>query len=172
MDGKFVGNETSLLSLPELKTKKEVHLMVEDVKKYVNLYQKYHPQFITFHIEIEDDIKKTIDYIKSLGIKVGIAINPGTPIQTLLPYIEDIDLVLVMCVNPGAGGQKFIDSCSSKIETLARIRKEKKYSYLIEVDGGINNVTKDKCHDADILVIGSYITTSDNYQEKLATISK
>ena len=165
MDGQFVNNTVDFLDLPA-EIKKDVHLMVYDIKKYVDIYQKYQPEYITFHIEATNQVEEMIQYIKSLNIKVGIAINPQTPVRELLPYLDSIDLVLVMGVQAGAGGQSFLESTTDKIHELKQIRENKQYHYVIEVDGGINSETKKKCQEADILAVGSYITVSDNYLER------
>lgn len=165
MDGYFVDNKVDLLNLPKLNSKKDIHLMVNDVKKYIDIYKQYHPEYITFHFEAVENINEVIKEIKILNIKVGISIKPDTSIDALIPYLDKVDLVLVMSVEPGQGGQSFIDSSSDKIEQLCELRKVNNYNYVIEVDGGVNVYTKDKCESADILVVGSYITMSDNYQE-------
>ena len=170
MDGKFVSNVSDMLNLPTLNSKRDVHLMVYDVKKYVDIYKKYNPEFITFHIEALDNIREMIDYIHSLNIKVGISIKPNTSIDSIIPYLGIIDLVLVMSVEPGKGGQKFIPESEDKINELYTIREKYGYHYLIEVDGGINIESKDNCKNADILVVGSYITMSDNPNEKYISI--
>lgn len=170
MDGKFVNNKVDLLSLPPLKNKVEVHLMVNNVKEYVDMYKKYQPEWITFHIEATDDVIGNINYIKEQNMKVGLAISPDTSIQKLLPYLDKVDVVLVMSVVPGKGGQAFIETSPNKIQELVRLREEYGYNYLIEVDGGINDKTKDKCVGADILAVGSYVTLSDNYAETIGKI--
>ena len=170
MDGKFVSNVSDMINLPTLNSKRDVHLMVYDVKNYVDIYKKYNPEFITFHIEALDNIREMIDYIHSLNIKVGISIKPNTSIDSIIPYLGIIDLVLVMSVEPGKGGQKFIPESEDKINELYTIREKYGYHYLIEVDGGINIESKDNCKNADILVVGSYITMSDNPNEKYISI--
>lgn len=167
MDGLFVKNKVDMLDLPNIETKRDIHLMVYDVIKYIDLYKKYNPDYITFHIEAVDNISETINYIKRQGIKVGISIKPNTNIDILLPYLKDIDLVLVMSVEPGSGGQSFIENSTLKINKLKEIRDNNNYKYVIEVDGGINNLTKAKVKNADILVVGSYITLSDDLKVKL-----
>ena len=171
MDGIFVKNKTcSILEdkqrLQNVNKKIDVHLMVEDVKKYIDEYKIFNPEFITFHIEATNNIKEIIDYIKSLNIKVGLSIKPDTNVDEITSYLNDIDLVLVMTVEPGMGGQKFIPSMIDKVEKLKQIKQNNNYSYLIEVDGGINNETI-KLIDSDIYVVGSYITKSDDYQKML-----
>lgn len=166
MDGKFVSNVSDMINLPTLNSKRDIHLMVYDVKSYVDNYKKYNPEYITFHIEAISDIREMIDYIHSLGIKVGLSIKPNTSIDKIFPYLGIIDLVLVMSVEPGKGGQKYIPSSENKINELYSIREKYGYHYMIEVDGGVNIESKDKCNNADILVVGSYITMSDDPKEK------
>lgn len=166
MDGKFVPNKVDMEELPSLNTKRDIHLMVYDVYKYIYIYKKYNPEYITFHVEAVDNVKEIIDYIHSLGIKVGLSIKPNTSVNSILEYLKEIDLVLVMSVEPGAGGQKFIMNSTNKIEELYDIRTSNNYKYMIEVDGGVNYSTKDLCSKADILVVGSYITKSDDVKDK------
>ena len=170
MDGKFVSNISDMLNLPIMNSKRDVHLMVYDVKNYVDIYKKYNPEYITFHIEAIDNVREMIDYIHSLDIKVGISIKPNTSIDSIIPYLGIIDLVLVMSVEPGKGGQKFIPESEDKINELYTIREKNGYHFLMEVDGGINIESKDNCKNADILVVGSYITMSDNPNEKYISI--
>ena len=143
---------------------KDVHLMVEDVKTYIDKYKYLNPEYITFHIEKNFNHKEIIDYIHSLNIKAGLSINPKTPVSKIKPFLTMIDLVLVMSVYPGKGGQKFID-ISSKIKEL----KNEEGNFFIEVDGGINNETIKYCKGADIVVVGSYITTGD-YEERVDSL--
>jgi len=143
---------------------KDVHLMVEDVKSYVDNFKNLNPEYITFHIEANVNHRKLIDYIHSFNIKVGLSINPETPVVKIKPFLDKIDLVLVMSVHPGKGGQKFID-VSSKINEL----KTCDGNFLIEVDGGINNETIKYCKEADIVVVGSYITNG-NYEERIESL--
>lgn len=171
MDGKFTENKS--LNYEEMKAldlnkPKDVHLMVEDVKKYINEFKNLNPEYITFHLEANIDHKEMIDYIHSLGIKAGLSINPETTINEVLPYLNDVDLVLVMSVHPGKGGQTFID-VSEKINELKKYQKES--NFLIEVDGGINNETIKYCKNADIIVVGSYIT-NDNMNERVNSLWK
>lgn len=163
MDNEFVPNLSDLSELPLLNTKKDVHLMVYDIKKYIDIYKEIKPEFITFHVEATDNIQYYIDYIKSLNIKVGLSINPDTSIELLNPYLDQLDLILIMSVQPGFGGQKFIENSKEKLDALKVIRDINNYNYVIEVDGGVNIDTKEYCNSADILVVGSYITTSDDY---------
>lgn len=175
MDGIFVNNKTWEFEqinemIKNTTTKKDVHLMVKDIKKYIDDFIKINPEFITFHYEATNNADEIIDYIKSKNIKVGISIKPKTEIETIKHLLEKIDLVLVMSVEPGFGGQKFIENSIEKIDKLYELRKNNNYNYLIEVDGGINLETKEKTKNADILVVGSYITSSKDYKEKINTI--
>ena len=169
MDGKFTKNKNFEYSeIEELfknnKKRLDVHLMVEDAYSYIEDYIKLKPDFITFHIESKSDINKCIKLVKDNNIKVGLAINPETRIYSILPYINDIDLVLVMSVVPGEGGQAFIKAVVKKINELKALQR--KYKYVINVDGGINNETI-KLVNSDMIVSGSYITMSDNFNENI-----
>jgi ribulose-phosphate 3-epimerase len=171
MDGKFVENTTWNYKeinkiLKHTKTKKDIHLMVKDVKKYINDFIKLKPDIITFHYEAIENHIEMINYIKENNIKAGISIKPNTELEKIKKLLEYVDLVLVMSVEPGKGGQKYIDNSTNKINDLYNLRKENNYNYLIEVDGGINNETKENAKNADILVVGSYITNND-YKEKI-----
>jgi ribulose-phosphate 3-epimerase len=171
MDGIFVENTTWGYKeinkiLKHTKTKKDVHLMVKDVKKYVDEFINLKPEIITFHYEATNNHLEIINYIKENNIKAGISIKPDTKIEDIKDIIKYVDLVLVMSVEPGKGGQKYIENSTNKINDLYNLRKENNYNYLIEVDGGINNETKEKVTNADILVVGSYIT-NNNYEEKI-----
>lgn len=169
MDGKFTKNKNfEYNDIEELfkdnKKRLDVHLMVEDAYSYIEDYIKLKPDFITFHIESKSDINKCIKLVKNNNIKVGLAINPDTRIYNILPYINDIDLVLVMSVVPGEGGQAFIKDVVKKINELKALQR--KYKYVINVDGGINNETI-KLVNSDMIVSGSYITMSDNFNENI-----
>ena len=170
MDGKFVSNTSEMLNLPLLNSKKDIHLMVYDVIDYINMYRKYNPEYITFHFEATNNIYSIIDYIHALGIKAGLSIKPNTDVSLIKDYLDKVDLVLVMSVEPGAGGQSFIPTSEDKINELYRLREENNYLYVIELDGGVNLDTKDRCKNADVLVVGSYITNSDNPKEKYESI--
>ena len=169
MDGKFVSNET--WNLTELKDLLEghnkpldVHLMVDNVYSFIDKFAKLEPEFITFHYEAVEDPYLVVDYIKSYNIKAGISIKPDTDVKVLDDLLDYVDLILVMSVEPGKGGQKFIETTYEKVKYLKE--RKKCYKYLIEVDGGINdtNIKDLKC---DIAVVGSFITNSDNYEEQL-----
>lgn len=158
MDGVFVSNKTKYENLPVLTKPIDIHLMVEDVYKYVNKYLYLNPSYITFHLEVNQNIDDFIYYIKEKNIKVGIAIKPNTRVEEIIPYLDKIDLVLVMTVEPGEGGQVFMKEMIPKIKKLKKLQDN--YSFKIEVDGGINKATLKLC-DADIYVVGSFITNSD-----------
>ena len=171
MDGIFVENKTmpydSYYEVLKYSLKPfDVHLMVSDVKKYIDYYSELKPSFITFHFEAVSDVRSIINYIKELGIKVGMSIKPTTSIEEIQDYLKYLDLILVMSVEPGRGGQKFIPSTEKKIDVLYDTRQINNYNYLIEVDGGINDETINMCKYADICVVGSFITKG-NYQEQI-----
>lgn len=166
MDGKFVPEVslpyTEFRSLSSLTNKKlDVHLMMKDPMEYIKEISNIDNIWnITIHLEIDKDIKKILSYIGSLGIKRGISIKPNTDIDKLIPYLDDIDLILVMTVEPGLGGQKFIESSTKKISDIKNLIKDR--DIVLEVDGGINSDTIDKVREASIAVIGSYITRSND----------
>lgn len=171
MDGIFVPNKTMEYSeiktyLENQKTKLDVHLMVKEIKKYIDEYSNLQPEYITFHYEATNEPIKIINYIKEKNIKAGLSIKPNTKVEEIKHLLKEVDLVLIMSVEPGFGGQTFIESSTKKIEELKNLRKINKYNYQIEVDGGINKETKEKVKNADILVVGSYIT-KNNYEEKI-----
>ncbi|MFI3307481.1 MAG: ribulose-phosphate 3-epimerase [Mycoplasmatota bacterium] len=174
MDNLFVPNKTvdenQLFPILKKTTKPlDVHLMVEDVYKYIDLYKTINPKHITFHLEVKNTLE-IINYIKKQNIKVGIAINPNTPITSLIPFLHLIDLVLIMSVEPGYGGQTFITDSILKIKKLSEYKNENNLNFLIEIDGGINNTTYPLVKEiTDISVIGSYITTGD-YNNNLNTL--
>lgn len=172
MDGKFVPKV--LFPIDEVETfikyntkPLDIHLMVKDIKKYVKDYSILKPEYITFHYETKDDLKEMINYIKSFNIKVGLSIKPNTKVEEILKYLPYLDQVLVMSVEPGLGGQKFLPEVLPKIRILKQLRKENNYHYLISVDGGINEETSKLLKDADVLSIGSFVSMSDNYQVQL-----
>ena len=173
MDGKFVPNiscvyeevsDTIKMSNKLL----DVHLMVSDPEEYILKYKNLNPYMITIHFEIDKDIKELIDLIHSYGIKAGISIKPNTSVMEIEYILDDIDNVLVMSVEPGKGGQKFIESSKEKVDLLYSLKNDS--DYLISVDGGINNDTVSKVNNADIVITGSYICMSDNYQENINKI--
>lgn len=169
MDGKFVNNTKfskemvkDIISIS--KKKIDLHLMVEDLD-LIKEYALLKPDMLTFHVEIIDDFK-IIDYVKSHGIKVGLAINPETKIDKLTQYVDDIDLVLFMSVTPGEGGQEFKEEVVDKIINFKKLAPK---DLIISIDGGVNNKTVSLCKYAgcDIVVAGSFITNSDNYTKQI-----
>ena len=174
MDGHFVPNISygavvmkSLLG--KTKMPFDVHLMIENVDRYIDEFVTENTEYITVHQEVCMHLHRTIDYIKSKGIKAGVSINPATPISSLENILEYVDLVLVMSVNPGFGGQKFIESSLEKIRKLKRIREENRYNFVIEVDGGVNlgNGRKLVKAGADILVAGSSVFAADDVVKRV-----
>ena len=174
MDGIFVENKTftyeEFYNITRFSSKpKDVHLMVSDVKKHIDEFSKMNPEFITFHYEAVSEVGSVINYIHEKGIKVGLSIKPATDISEIVDYLDYVDLVLVMSVEPGRGGQTFIEDSIKKIDALYNLREKQGYNYLIEVDGGINNETIKLCNKADIAVVGSYIT-KQNYEEAIESL--
>lgn len=175
MDGKFVKNKTMPFS--EMKNiykytnkRLEVHLMVDNPSKYIPLYAELNTECIMFHVEVEEDIVKDLELIKSFSIKCGLVINPDTKVNELIPYLPYLDQVLVMSVYPGEGGQEFIPETENKIKELRELIKSYNLNILIDVDGGVCDTILDKVVDADILTAGNYIISSDNYQEKITSL--
>ena len=175
MDGKFVPNKTmpfrEMRHIYEYTSKRlDVHLMVEDPSKYIPLYAELNTEYITIHVEIDEDILKDLELIKSYSIKCGLALSPDTKVNELIPYLPYLDYVLVMSVYPGKGGQEFILETEEKIKEVKALLNSYNIKAVVSVDGGINDITKDKCKEADILVAGSYIIKSDNFQEKISSL--
>lgn len=169
MDGEFVPNTSFeiseiLESLKEVKTKLDIHIMVNDIYKYIDSLKVLKPVILTFHYEASDKPLEIINYLKNNGIKAGVAVKPNTSIEEIKSLLPYLDLVLVMSVEPGMGGQKFMESSISKVNLLKELRQD--MNYLIEVDGGVNNETIRLIENADIAVIGSYITKNiENYNK-------
>ncbi len=175
MDGKFVSNKTmpfrEMRNIYKYTDKRlDVHLMVDDPKKYIPLYAELNTEYITFHVEVMEHIEECLELIKSYGIKCGLALRPSTPVKSLVPYLPLLDLVLVMSVEPGKGGQKFILSSQEKIEEVRALLDSYHSKAVINVDGGINNETKDKCQECDILTSGSYIINSESFQQRIDSL--
>ena len=163
MDGHFVPNITFgpsiFKSFARSDMVMDVHLMISDPLFYAPKFKDAGSNIITFHYEAVNNVKETIQRIKELGVKVGISIKPNTKVEVLDPYLEMVDLVLVMSVEPGFGGQKFMESALAKIKYLSDKKKELGYNYYIEVDGGIDLVTGKLCKDSgcEVLVAGTSI---------------
>ncbi|MBI2270762.1 MAG: ribulose-phosphate 3-epimerase [Bacteroidetes bacterium] len=176
MDGVFVPNIS--FGFPVIKTiqkhaKKplDVHLMIVDPDRYLQAFKDVGANVLTVHIEASKHLHRTIDAIKNLGMKAGVAINPHTSASLLIDTIADIDLVCVMSVNPGFGGQKFIENTFSKVHQLRDMIVSKKSKALIEIDGGVdlNNYTKLVNAGADVLVAGNTVFGSG---DPVGTIEK
>ena len=169
MDGHFVPNLT--IGPPVIKALKkncsikfDVHLMISPVHKYIDAYADAGADIITIHPEATDDLSSSIKKIKDLGKKVGVSLNPETKVSIIKDYLEQIDLVLIMSVNPGFGGQKFMPEVLDKIKELKNIQKEKNLDFDIEIDGGINFENSKMAIEAgaNILVSGTTIFKSNN----------
>jgi ribulose-phosphate 3-epimerase len=164
MDGHFVPNLT--IGPPVIKNLRkytslpfDVHLMISPVHKYIENYAEAGADIITIHPEATENLKDSINLIKKFGKRVGVSLNPKTEIETLITEIENIDLILVMSVNPGFGGQKFMPEVLDKIKKLKKIKDENNYKFNIEVDGGINFSNSKIVLEAgaDILVSGTTV---------------
>ena len=171
MDGKFVKDVQfdtyeKIHSIHLVSKKKmDVHLMMERPLSFIEKLDKLNIEFITFHVEVGRSIKKIIDTIHDMGYSVGMAIKPDTDISELKPYLDDIEMVLVMSVEPGKGGQKFLNKTVKRIKEVKDLIGDRKI--LVEVDGGINDTTISLVSDVDICVVGSYIINSDNYRKTI-----
>lgn len=178
MDGHFVPNISfgySILSNVRKVTDLflDVHLMITDPMFYVDEFIKAGADMITFHIEAMESREKTmalINHIHEAHVKVGVSIKPGTHVEAIMPYLNDIDMVLVMSVEPGFGGQSFNDVAVEKIKTLNALKEQ--YHFIIEVDGGINAETGKLCADAgcDVLVAGSYVFKAASRRDAIASL--
>lgn len=151
----------------------DVHLMISHPRQYVDEFIKSGASLITFHIEAlknEESTRELIQYIHDKGVKVGISIKPATQVSEIEKYLDSIDLVLVMSVEPGFGGQSFKMEAIEKIQVLHQLQSQ--YSFLIEVDGGINQETGKLCKDAgaDVLVAGSYVFNATNRKEAIESL--
>lgn len=184
MDGKFVENNTEermrgytnqikqISNLPI-----DVHLMVEDVEKYVEEYMPYTPNIITFHYEAcknKEEVLKRISYIKDNGTKVGLAINPNTLVEEIYELLPLVHIILIMTVEPGKGGQKLIPETLDKIRRLNQYRNENNLDFDIEADGGINLETMPSVKEVgvDIAVVGSAIIKTEDYKETIKLLKE
>jgi len=152
----------------------DVHLMIVEPEKYIDRFKRAGADLISVHYEACTHLHRTIQQIKSLGIKAGVVLNPHTPVSVLEDILQDVDLVLLMTVNPGYGGQKFIENSYKKIIQLKKMISEKGLSTLIQVDGGVDLTNTRKLVDAgvDVLVIGSFIFKSANPLETIVKLKK
>ena len=169
MDGIFVPNTQMLIDeIIELEKYTDIpldiHLMVDNPTKYIKHLINKNIEYITIHLEIEKNINEIINEIKKLNYKVGLSIKPNTKVNELIPYLDKIDLVLIMSVEPGFGGQKFIDNSINKAKQIRNLNKH----VIIEMDGGIKDTNINEIKNyIDIAVVGSYITNSNNYNEAI-----
>ena len=181
MDGNFVENKTyTPQMLAELAEKinlpLDIHLMVNNPIQYIDILHKY-AYFLTIHYEAfkdETELKNALIYMKNQNLKVGISIDLNTDVNEINTVLDIVDLVLVMSVKAGAGGQKFNSCAVNKIIELSNLRKDNNYKYLIEIDGGINNTNVEQCINAgaDIIVSGSYVANANNTELAVQSLKK
>ena len=177
MDGKYVSNKANQFSFVEsigkfTRKRLDIHFMVSKPLKVIDDYASLDAYCMTFHTDIKNDLDEVIEKTKRYGIKVGLAINPDQDIDVIMPYIDKIDLILVMSVVPGLPGQKFIPEVIPKIKKLHKMIKEEKRNILLSVDGGVNLDNKKELKDCDILVSGSFITNSPDYSKLIDEMKK
>ncbi|RTR35539.1 ribulose-phosphate 3-epimerase [Robertmurraya yapensis] len=179
MDGHFVPNITIGPLIvdairPVTKLPLDVHLMIENPDQYIEAFAKAGADYITVHVEACRHLHRTIQNIKSYGIKAGVVLNPATPVSTIEHIIEDIDMVLLMTVNPGFGGQKFISSVVPKIRQVKEMADAKGLDIDIEIDGGVNTETAKLCTDAGatILVAGSAVYDKEDRQKAIEELKR
>lgn len=173
MDGHFVPNISFGPAVIKsiAKGRKEIidtHLMISRPQDYIEEFVKAGSHYITFHVEAECDVLEVINLIKSYNVKAGISIKPKTNVSDILKYLPLVDMVLVMSVEPGFGGQSFMKSSIDKVKELKELKEKYGYNYLINIDGGINNVTALEIKDyVDLAVSGSYVVNNVNPKEAL-----
>ena len=179
MDGVFVPNIS--FGIPVIKSIKknatkplDIHLMIVDPDRYIKTFVDIGADILTVHYEACNHLHRTIQKIKSLGIKAGVAINPHTPVSVLKDIIKEIDLVCIMSVNPGFGGQSFISRTYKKINKLNKIVEKEKTNVLIEIDGGVNDKNSKKLIDsgANVLVAGNFVFSSKNPKETINNLKQ
>jgi ribulose-phosphate 3-epimerase len=177
MDGVFVPNISfgmPIISNINSYAKKtlDVHLMIVNPDKYINTFKEIGADVLTVHYEACDHLHRTLQAIKKEGMKAGVALNPHTSVHLLSDVLNDLDLVCVMSVNPGFGGQSFIENTYEKVKQLAYLREASGASFLIEIDGGVSTTNARKLLDAgaDVLVAGSFIFKSDNPIKTIADL--
>ncbi len=175
MDGKFVPNKTLPFSemkhIGEFTNKRlDIHLMVDSPSKYIPLFAELNAEYIVFHVEVEEDILKDLEMIKNYSIKCGLAIKPDTKVSSLVPYLPYLDEIIVMSVEPGMGGQEFIPGSEEKIKEVRALINSYNVNCIINVDGGVTDKTINMCSDADMVVAGSYIINSEDFQEKITSL--
>ena len=177
MDGHFVPNLTIgpvvVNAVAKAATKPlDIHLMVENNSFFADLFLPLKPKFLTFHIEEEKHPMRLIDHIRKNGVSPGIVLNPHTPVSAIEHIIDEVDMVLLMSVNPGFGGQKFMPVVIEKTRALRELIERKNAKCLIEVDGGVNGLNAPDLEEAgaDVLVAGSYIFSSNSYEQAIRAI--
>lgn len=177
MDGMFVPNISFGIPVCEAihqhaQKPLDVHLMIEQPDRYLEAFRKAGASILTVHYEACPHLHRTVQHIKETGALAGVALNPHTPVELLSEILSEVSLVLIMSVNPGFGGQKFIENTYKKIARLNRIRKEYNYQFKIEVDGGVNlaNAEALVAEGTDILVAGSFVFGSQNPVETIAAL--
>ena len=151
---------------------KDVHLMISDPLKYIPDFVRAGSDMITFHVESNSDADKVIETVKNSGVKCGISVKPGTPVETVYKYLDRVDMVLIMTVEPGFGGQGFIPETAEKIRTLRKYITDNNISIDIEVDGGINEKTVSVVREAgaNVLVSGSYLFNASSMADAVASL--
>lgn len=176
MDGEFVPNISFgyafVKALRKLTTKEfDTHLMMMHPQNYIKQFADAGSQYITFHVEADCNVKETIELIKSYNVKAGISIKPNTRVEDILEYLPYVDMVLVMSVEPGFGGQSFMPNSIDKVKLLKELKDKNNYNYLINIDGGIKDTTAPYVSEyVDMAVVGSYICNADNPKENLLKI--
>ncbi|KYH29932.1 MULTISPECIES: ribulose-phosphate 3-epimerase [Clostridium] len=179
MDGMFVPNIS--FGIPVIKSIRpitnlpfDVHLMIEEPARYVENFVKVGADIITIHYEADKHLDRTINYIKSFGIKAGIALNPATPVSSIKHIISEVDMVLIMSVNPGFGGQKYIEYCGDKIKEVKNLSNTYNKDLLIEVDGGvgIENIKKIVECGANVIVAGSAVFKNGNIEKNIRDLKE
>lgn len=177
MDGHFVPNLTIgpvvVSAVAKAATKPlDIHLMVENNSFFADLFLPLKPKFLTFHIEEEKHPMRLIDHIRKNGVSPGIVLNPHTPVRAIEHIIDEVDMVLLMSVNPGFGGQQFMPVVLEKTRALRELIERKNAKCLIEVDGGVNGLNAPDLEEAgaDVLVAGSYIFSSNSYEQAIRAI--
>ena len=173
MDGIFVPNIS--FGIPVIQSIRknsnlvfDVHIMIVEPERYVEAFRNAGADIINFHVEATEDPDGTLDKIKSMGAKTGITIKPDTPVSRIVSYLEKVDMVLIMTVEPGFGGQKFMAEKMSKVKELVEIRKQKNLSFDIEIDGGVNmnNVKEILDTGVNVIVAGSAIFGAENIEKR------
>ena len=177
MDGHFVPNLTIgpvvVSAVAKAATKPlDIHLMVENNSFFADLFLPLKPKFLTFHMEEEKHPMRLIDHIRKNGVGPGIVLNPHTPVSAIEHIIDEVDMVLLMSVNPGFGGQKFMPVVLEKTRALRELIERKNAKCLIEVDGGVNGLNAPDLEEAgaDVLVAGNYIFSSNSYEQAIRAI--